>query len=335
MQISAESRETLEKWLGVAALALSIELIFFKFMPDVSTAILQHAQSPLTDFDVFKREYLMPGSVHQARFLGNYVLWFLAKAIGAWVHSDDFRLHPLRIAAAILTPLYAVAGAWLPLRSTREFEWRSFLVPYSLMILLGLYVFYPSDVPSLACLSVALFCLLRGQLLFALIATLLTGLFRETSFHMIWLVALWMGCDESVPWRRRWLWAGVFTVAFVSEYWLVRRFFPAPLSSATGGINLDPRSIFLDRGSMSLTALCSLGLAVLFPITCWIRVQAVAERDWRRRFFIGNCWAFPAWLIFYRVMNGNLSELRMLFPVLIPCIYGIAYGRAGLRAQAA
>ena len=53
--------------------------------------------------------------------------------------------------------------------------------------------------------------------------------------------------------------------------------------------------------------------------------------DWRRPFFRLNCLAFPGWLIFYRMMAGNLSEFRMLFPVLIPCIYGIAMGARETR----
>jgi len=49
-----------------------------------------------------------------------------------------------------------------------------------------------------------------------------------------------------------------------------------------------------------------------------------------------NCYAFPGWIVFYRMMNGNLSEFRMLFPALLPCMYGIAYGarRAKVRAAA-
>jgi hypothetical protein len=57
-------------------------------------------------------------------------------------------------------------------------------------------------------------------------------------------------------------------------------------------------------------------------------MRGVPRTDWRRGFFVANSWAFPAWLLFYRMLNGNLSEFRLLFPVLIPCIYGIAYGHS-------
>src|SRR4051812_2042457 len=102
MQLGDGSEATAEKLLGVAALALSIELVLFKFMPDVSTAVVQHDVSALTDFAEFERGYMTPHSVHHARFLGNYILYGLAKAIAGWIHAGDFRLHPLRIAAAIL-----------------------------------------------------------------------------------------------------------------------------------------------------------------------------------------------------------------------------------------
>jgi len=324
--------DRLEKLVGLAALSVSIELILFKFLPDVSTAVIQHDTSALTDFTAYERGYIVPGSVHHARFLGNYLLYFLAKAIGSVFYSGDIRLHPLRIAAAILTPVYAVAGAYLPIRSGSGFSWREFLTAYSLMVLIGLYVFYPADMPSLACLSVAIFFLLQRKLGAALLATMLLGLYRETSFHMVWLVAVWAWCDTSSSQRERIAWPGIFALAFAIEYIVVRRFFPGPVSSAAGGFILDPRVLFLEKGTLSLTSLCSLGLAVLFPVACLGAMRGLDRTDWKRRFFVINCYVFPGWLVFYRMMNGNLSEFRMLFPVLIVCIYGIAYGHRQKRA---
>ncbi len=314
-------REQWEKLLGLCALVFALELVLFKFLPDLSNGLLQQQTSNLTDFAEFERTYLRPNSVHYARFLGNYVLHYLAKALGSLYHSADVRLHPLRVAAGILTPLYAVAGAVPALWGRQSLSWRYFLVLYGAMVVIGQYVFYPADMPSLALLSIALFLLLEERLVYALLLMLGVGLFRETSLHMVWFVAVWAIC---VPLRARWAWVGVFGLAFVAEYVLVRKLFPGPVSSA-GAVILDPRAIFLDRGMLSLTTICSLGLAAVFPITCLLRVDAINVQDWRRRFFQLNCYAFPGWIIFYRMMAGNLAEFRMLFPVLLPCIYGLAY----------
>jgi hypothetical protein len=119
---------------------------------------------------------------------------------------------------------------------------------------------------------------------------------------------------------------------FVAEYVAVRHFFPGPVSSA-GGLILDPRRLFLDKGLLSLTTICSVGLAALFPIACLAKLRATGgANDWRFRFFELNCYVFPGWLVFYRMMNGNLSEFRMLFPALLPCMYGIAYSARRLRS---
>jgi hypothetical protein len=265
--------------------------------------------------------------VHHARFLGNYLLFHVAKLLEPLYHSADVRLHPLRVAAGILTPLYAFAGACLPLWGRQPLSWRYFLALYGLMVVVGQYAFYPADMPSLALLSMALFFLLDERLLLALLLMLAVGLFRETSLHVVWFIVLWAVCQRGSDRIRRLSWIGVFAVAFVTEYVLVRRFFPGPVSSA-GGVVLDPRIIFLDKGMLSLTTVCSLGLAALFPLTCLMRLSAMRTDDWRHSFFKLNCYAFPAWLVFYRMMAGNLSEFRMLFPVLIPCIYGIAYAAA-------
>ena len=59
----------------------------------------------------FEQEYLGAGSVHHARFLGNITLYYLARLLDSLHHSTDIRLHPLRVAAGILTPIYAYLGA--------------------------------------------------------------------------------------------------------------------------------------------------------------------------------------------------------------------------------
>jgi len=294
--------------------------------------VIQHTPSALTDFSQFEREYLVPGSVHHARFLGNYILYYLARILSLAYHSADLRLHPLRVAAGIMVPCYACLGAVFALADRKHLDWRYFMAAYGVATVMGLYVFYPADMPSLAFLSAALFFLLKERRWAALLLMLITGLFRETSFHMVWLVALWAWCDPSSGARERLGWVAAFALAFVLEYVAVRHFFPGPVSS-TGGIILDPRVLFLDKGLVSLTTICAVGLAALFPLGCLLKLrQAGGNADWRYRFFVMNCYAFPGWIVFYRMMNGNLSEFRMLLPALLPCMYGIAYGAQRYRS---
>jgi hypothetical protein len=313
-----------EKILAIAALAFSIELVMFKFLPDISTATVQKLPSELTDFAVFRSYYLTPDSVHYARFLGNHILYLLATALDGVYHSGDMRLHPLRVAAGILTPLYVCLGALPVLRDSATFSWRYFFALYSFAVLIGLYVFYPGDLSSLAFLSISLFFILHERLTLALVFMLITGLFRETSLHIVFLVSVWAMFSPSRSAAGKAAWVGMFVGAFLVEYVLVRHFFPGPVASA-GGIIFDPRRIFFDRGFVSLTTVCSLGLATLFPIACLLQLRSLADDDWRRKFFAVNCYSFPLWIVFYRMMNGNLSEFRMLLPVLLPYIYGISY----------
>ena len=332
-----------EKLLSLAALAFALELVFFKFLPDISTAIIQKSTSNLTDFGVFEREYMVPGKLFYTRFLGNHILWYLARFLSHFVHSPDIRLHPLRLAAAILTPVYAFAGAGLALRRASDLDWRYFMAAYALSVVVAQYLFYPSDMPAFAALSVALYFLLRERLGMALVFMLLTGLFREAAFHVVAWVGLWMLVSRSKPVTARLAWTAVFAAAFVIEYLAVRHYFPGPLTGS-GRVEFDPRVIFLDQKTLSLTAICSVGLEVVFALACLNRLRNVDRAHWPRRFFMINCYGLPGWLIFYRMMGGNLSEFRMLLPAVLPCIYGVAFSRvcndstavrSGLRTAAA
>jgi hypothetical protein len=311
-------------------MVVCIELVLFKFIPDLGTAVIQRSTSTLADFGEYERTYLRPGSVHHARFLGNYSLYYVARGLARLGSSADPRLHPLRLAAGLLTPLWACVGLLPFLWREPRFAWRAFVIPYAIAVVMGMYVFYPADMPSLACLSLGLFCLLEERLVMALVLTMLVGLFRETAFHMVLLAGLWAVCARSPAPRARTLWVAAFAAAFVAEYLLVRVWFPGPISSA-GSLILNPRELFLGAGIWSLTTICSLTLAALFPLLCWIRLarnpgDSAALPDWRSRFFALNCLAFPFWVVFYRAMSGNISEFRILWPAILPCIFGIAYG---------
>jgi hypothetical protein len=316
--------ERCEKLLCLVALAFAIELVFFKFLPDLATALIQGYPSNLTDFSVFQHDYIQRGSLFSTRVLGNQIFWQVAHFVGRFVHSQDVRLHPLRITAGILTPLYAWAGAYPALRRSAGLNWRYFMAAYAMTVLLSLYLFYPYDMPAFAGLSVTLYFLLRERLRWALAFMLLTGLTRESAFHAVTWVALWMLCSQSLPIGRRFAWVCVFAVSFVLEYLAVRHFFPGPMTSV-GGVVLDPAAIFLGRQVLSLTNTCTVGLELVLAALCLNRLRDADPADWRRRFFLVNCYALPGWMIFYVMMHANLAELRLLLPALLPCIYGLAF----------
>jgi hypothetical protein len=323
-------RDLQEKVLGFLALFICIELIIFKFLPDLSTALVQEGTSTLADFDTFHRYYLTPGSVHYARFLGSRIMIFVADSLAHVIRSQDVRLHPLRVAAGLLTPLYAYVGAILAVQTPNQYSWRHFLVLYAVVAVMGLYVFYPGDMPSFALLSIALYCLLRERLGFALLFLLLTGLFRESSLHAVFFVFVWALCVRSRPISARIAWVIGFGAAFAVEYVAIRHFFKGPVSSS-GGVILDPRRLFLEPGMYSLTTICSLGLALIIVLACLLKIKSLPRDDWRYWFFRLNCYALPFWIVFYRSLNGNISEFRMMWPVLLPCIYGIAYAANGSK----
>jgi hypothetical protein len=322
--------ELFEKLLSLAALAFAIELVFFKFLPDLSTALIQSYPSNLTSFSQFEREYIVRGSLFSTRVLGNHIFWHVAQFVAHFVHSQDVRLHPLRITAGILTPLYAWAGAYPALRRSSGLNWRYFMAAYGMTAVISLYLFYPYDMPAFAGLSVAMYFLLRERLGWALAFMLLTGLTRESAFHVVTWIALWCLCSRSPPLGRRITWLCVFAVAFVVEYLLVRHYFPGPMTSV-GGVVVDLKAIFLGRQMLSLTNTCSVGLELVLAALCLNRLRNADPADWRRTFFVVNCYALPLWMIFYVMMHANLAEFRLLLPALLPCIYGLAFATATPR----
>jgi hypothetical protein len=320
LPMKVRERGILEQFLALATGVLLIELVFFKFIPDIGTAFYQNGTSALADFEAFKASYMTPGSVHSARFLGNRLLLELAGIIASITTPSDIRLHPLRIAAGILTPLFFVVGALPGLSPTTRVNWRSFLTYYTLMFCAGLYVFYPCDAPAIAFTSLGLACLLRGKMLYALASMFVIGLFRESAFHMIAFVTIWSAVDTRHGKGIRLLWTVLFTSGFFLEYQGVRIFYPAPITSM-GGL-LSVREMFEGSGLLSLTSVVTLSLALVFPASYFI-VGTDEEERWVRMFMRANCALVPIWLVFYRAMGGGLAEFRMLWPVLLPCVYGI------------
>jgi hypothetical protein len=312
--------ERSDKIFALLLLALAIELVFFKFVPDLGTATLPNqAPSFLTDFGIFENTYNVPGSVMYPRFAGPWILLRVARFIARHLHSSDIRLHPLRVAAAMLTPVYAIVGIAPVLAWTTRYRWRIYVALYCSYCLLSLYVFYPYDMPSIALLSVAAFLILEGRLGAALITMLLIGIFRESALHVVWFACAWALCNREMPALRRAAWAAIYAVAFGLEYVLIRVAYPGH-----GAVLLDPHEIFFGRGLWSLTCIVTLAIVAIVPMHYLVTRGVRRSSDWRHNFFLLNCAATPVWIIFYRIMGGNISELRMLIPILLPIFYGIA-----------
>jgi hypothetical protein len=310
-----------DKAFTIILFVLAIELVFFKFLPDLGTATLPgQFASPLADFKFFRYMFMTRGSITYPRFAGTWLMFGFAKVIGGYVHSSDVRLHPLRIAASILTPLYAVAGL-VPVMTTQttRYCWKTYAALYCTYCTLSLYVFYPYDMPSIALLSIAAFLVLEDRISEAIFVMLLTGLFRESSLHAVWLVVAWSLCNSSVPRSRRAASAVVCIVAFAAEYAAIRITFPSH-----GQWQLNVHEIFLGRGLWSLTCIVTLAAVFIVPLHYLACHLPANPADWRANFFVLNCVAVPFWVVFYRIMGGNISELRLILPALIPIFYGQA-----------
>lgn len=308
------------KWFALLLLVLAIELIFFKFVPDLGTATLPNqGPSLLTDIHAFQDYYQTPNSVMYPRFAGTSILLWLARFIGNHVHSTDVRLYPLRIAAGILTPLYAMIGLIPVLRCRTRYRWQTYTTLYGIYCALGLYVFYPYDMPSIALISIAAFLILEEQLGPALVVMTLTGIFRESSLHIVWFVFAWAWCRPTPAPSKRWGWCALYLAVFGLEYLLVHRFYPGHTAA-----DWDLHDVFFGRGLWSFTCIVTLSLVAIVPLYTVVRVKSQASPDWRSKFFLMNCASTPFWILFYRFVGGNISELRMLLPVVLPLFYGIA-----------
>jgi hypothetical protein len=306
------------KLLALGALFFLTEIVVFKFLADLSTAVVQHTASPLIGFDAYRDAFMPPDSVFRPRFLGTEIVWWIASLIH--IHSNDIRLSPLRLAVGITSPLYLSIGIAPVMRSSR-YSWAIFYAGYLAIGLVSQFGYAPWDLPSFAFESVSLFYVLEERFICSFLWMLVAGLFRESSLHVVWFVACWWlanltGHDRVSSLRS----VVVFLAGFVLEYVAIRYFFPSPMRAPMGSIY----EIFFGGGVVSLTTICTLGFAVLFPIG-YLCIADRESNDWREKFFRYNCYAFPGWILFYRVMSGNLSEFRIFLPVLLPIVYGFAW----------
>jgi hypothetical protein len=206
-----------------------------------------------------------------------------------------------------------VLGGIAPVLLDKRYSASIFAALYAGCACIALYVFAPGDLSSLAFISLALFCVLGEAPSSALIPMLIAGLFRESAFHVVWFVIA-----RSLARKETLTLAVGFLAAFLIEYVAVRHFFPGPLRSGYVSIH----EMLLGGGVISLTSFGSLGLAIALVLGYFMQCNPT---DWQGRFFLYNCYAFPAWLLFYRFFGGNLSEFRLLLPCLLPVLVGYSY----------
>ncbi|PNG27300.1 hypothetical protein [Methylocella silvestris] len=326
-------RQFAEMCVLYAMATVAFFLIFFKFSPDAGFVYFYNMTndvklaSDLVSVEQFKQHYLSSNSINYPRFLGNLIVYDLSNWIGALFKSTDPRLNPLRLSAAVVACVSFYIATVTPVLNARLLDRKTFFCLFAFMCLIGQYVYYPGDMSSLAFLSLSLYFVLQEKFIPAAIFMLATGLFRESAFHVVFFVAVWAACDWRMPLKNRAALVLGFAVLFVVEYKLIRLFYPAPISvvASETGIETSITKIFFERGLWSLTTVATLALHFLFLAYYFVTRDGRNSRSWRDRFFLVNCLALPLWIIFYRMLGGNISEFRLLFPALLPIVYGVAY----------
>mgnify|MGYP003386775929 CR=1 FL=1 len=315
--------------LGVFVSCALIVLIFFKYLPDVGTSVIQSLPSTLMSWDAYTEYYLSEASVHHARFLGNELVHWLARLLPEGPAANDVRLHPLRLSATLFTILWFLVALIPMAMPMRRFDPRIYLAGLSVMVMSGLYVYYPCDAPSLAWLALGTTFLLSERLMLALACLLITGLFRESAFHLVVMTGLWALCARHQTLAKRVAWPLAFGALFAVEYKLIRHWYPGAVKDMghyAGLLSAEGLSdLVLGGGLWSLTTLLTLPLAVAYPLAWWRFKRHAAQHEWQHRFFLLNCLAFPAWVFFYRTQGGNINEFRIMWPFLLPCLMGLAW----------
>jgi len=329
MKITNSEKKSLSIFfLAVLASLIFIIIIFFKFIPDIGTGVIQKSPSVLTSWEAYENQFLKPSSVHHARFLGNITVHQLARFLTAFIHNDDIRLHPLRISAALLTLVWFLVSLFPPFLFPSDLDWRVYLPTLALMFFAGLYVYYPCDAPALACLTLSIVFILKERMYWALLGMIVTGLFRESSFHVVSSIAIWAWCARHHNLKTRLLWLLIFILTFIFEYKMTRVFYPGVergLEFYQMRLIENWDKILLGKGLISLTSLMSIPLALIYPISWWLLKHSQISGNWQQNFFAISCLAFPFWIFFYLVQDAGLAEFRVMWAFIIPCILGLAW----------
>ena len=317
----AAHEDGLAKLLALVASAILVLIMFLKFGADVSSPYLQRlpeTRPMLSNYEVY---WANLQDLMRPRFAGNYAVYYTARAIERVIGiPGDIRLHPLRLAAVIWSTL-GIWAAVLPVMLDRSgrWNWRVFFAAYLAMACVSFYTYMPYDLPSTAFIVLGLWAILHRRPGLALLAIAIGSTFRESMLHIVFFAM----CTLLVPSLRVSVgWIVAMFVLFFAEWFVIRRFlFP-------GGQNHFVWRIWRHLGSLTLWA--SVGLIAWYTAQATLTVaKRVTRLGWDDvdAFFWIQVLAVVPWLLFYTVNNGNLSEFRMLLPVLVPLVFALAYRR--------
>ena len=318
----ARREDLLLKLLALAITGPVVMVLFVKYLPD-HALLITDVPRILTGYDVFWEEMQRVGTF-RARFASYYLNYYVGKAIEALVGvPGDVRLHPLRLAAVVITTVSLwVTAAPVLLDRTGRWNWRLFYAGLMTMAVISLYLYLPFDFPALALISLGMVAVLRQQKVLAMVLLLACGLFRENNIHIAWFAvstlaipALSVGCR----------WAAAYVIAFFAEYWFLRKVvFTYEDNNITGVI----RENLLSPGSWMI-------VGIILALAC-VALVVVATRSARSRrvdpldaFFLIQFLMVPVWLAFYLLNGSNWSEFRIQLPTLLPLLYAFAYRPAG------
>lgn len=321
----ADHSDGLLKFLALL-LTVPVVLIFFmKFAADVSIQSVTGERPMLDSYESYWWHTWGIDPVFRPRFAGRYLVYGVAKGIEALIGvRQDTRLHPIRLAAALVSIVSIWAGAApVLLDRTRRWHWPTFYAGYGLLAALSFYVYMPYDLTSLAFISVAFVLLLQKRRVAPLVLLLVCGLFRESNLHIAWFAMATLFVRElSVGVA----WAGAYLAAFFAEWWVLHRLvWP----------DARPTQTPLEALRNNLTSLTAWAVVAMIACMAAVALVVVARRVRRHvtgsrpppveAFFLIQIAMVPAWLLFYAWNGANWSEFRVQLPTVLPLAYAIAW----------
>jgi hypothetical protein len=147
------------KLLALAATVPLVLIFFLKVAADLSIVPVTCEPAILWDYDTYWWQTRGRDPIFLPRFAGTYLVYYVAKGIEAVIGvRPDFRLHPIRLAAALVSVASIWAGTATVLLGSRRgrtgrWDWRVFYAGYLLLAILSFYVYMPYDLTSLAFIS--------------------------------------------------------------------------------------------------------------------------------------------------------------------------------------